>query len=66
VTKGIKAALQKITAAHPTLGKHLAATIRRGYFCSYAPDPRHPIYWLGSIALLICEALADDLAILLS
>jgi hypothetical protein len=47
VTKGIKAALQKIAAAHPALGTHLSATIKRGYFCSYTPDPRHPIHWLG-------------------
>jgi hypothetical protein len=45
VTKAIKAALAKICAHHPTLGQHLTATIRRGCFCSYTPDPRHPIYW---------------------
>jgi hypothetical protein len=44
-TKGIKAALDKIAAGHPELGAHLQATVRRGYFCSYNPDPRHPIGW---------------------
>lgn len=44
-TKGIKAALDKIAASHPELGAHLHATVRRGYFCSYVPDPRHPIEW---------------------
>jgi hypothetical protein len=44
-TKGIKAALEKIAARHPELGAHLQATVRRGYFCCYAPDPRHPIEW---------------------
>jgi hypothetical protein len=44
-TKAIKAALDKIAAAHPLLGRHLAATIRRGYFCVYLPDPRRPIVW---------------------
>ena len=47
VTKGIKAALTKIETRHPTLAAHLAATVRRGYFCAYVPDPRHPIEWQG-------------------
>jgi len=45
VTKGIKAALAKIQVSHPALGRHLTATVRRGYTCVYAPDPRHPITW---------------------
>jgi len=45
VTKGIKAALTRIEAAHPTLAQHLQATIHRGYLCSYVPDPRLPIAW---------------------
>jgi hypothetical protein len=45
VTKAIKAALGKICEQHPALGQHLSATIRRGYFCSYTPDPRYPIHW---------------------
>lgn len=40
VTKGVVAAMKKIAAAHPALGRHLKATIRTGYFCSYTPDPR--------------------------
>jgi hypothetical protein len=46
-TKGIKAALGKIAASHPELGAHLQATVKRGYLCSYNPDPRHPIAWQG-------------------
>jgi hypothetical protein len=45
VTKGIKTALARIEAAHPTLAQHLQATIHRGYLCSYVPDPRLPIAW---------------------
>ena len=45
VTKRIKAALVAIRAAHPALARHLVATIKTGYFCRYAPDPRHPIDW---------------------
>src|SRR5439155_7478706 len=47
VTKGPGAALKRIAAAHPELGAHLAATVRRGYLCAYVPDPRHPIVWEG-------------------
>ncbi len=46
VTKGIKAALERISQNHPALGRHLAVTIRRGTFCAYMPDPRHPIPWM--------------------
>jgi hypothetical protein len=45
VTKGIKAALGRIAAAHPPLGRHLEVTVRRGHACAYTPDPRHPIVW---------------------
>jgi hypothetical protein len=45
VTKSIKAALARIAEAHPALGEHFAATVRRGYFCAYVPDPRHPMAW---------------------
>lgn len=45
VTKAIKIALARIDAAHPGLGRHLTATIRRGYVCVYLPDPRSPIVW---------------------
>lgn len=47
VTKGIKSALGRIAAAHPALGRHLEATVRRGHACAYTPDPRHPIVWKG-------------------
>ena len=46
MTKGIKAALARIARSHCTLGAHLSATVRRGYFCRYVPDPRHPITWM--------------------
>jgi hypothetical protein len=45
VTKGIKNALSRIASVHPELGDHLTVAVRRGYFCSYVPDPRHPITW---------------------
>jgi len=45
VTKGIGSALDRIRECHPALAKHLAATVRRGYFCSYIPDPRSGIRW---------------------
>jgi hypothetical protein len=45
VTKAIRIALAHIAAAHPGLGQHLGATVRRGYSCVYLPDPRTPIVW---------------------
>ena len=47
VTKGIGTALERITEVHPVLGAYLRVTVRRGYFCAYTPDPRHPISWEG-------------------
>jgi predicted ATPase len=45
VSKSLHASLKHIEKAHPTLGAHLATTIRTGYFCSYKPDPRAPVEW---------------------
>jgi hypothetical protein len=45
VTRAIAAALKRITAHHPTLARHLAATVKTGLFCTYTPDPRLPIEW---------------------
>ena len=47
VTKGIKSAMEKIRTAHPALAGHLMVTLRRGYFCSYTPDPQRPMHWEG-------------------
>jgi non-specific serine/threonine protein kinase len=47
VTKALGAALARIDEADPSLGRHLRATIRRGYFCAYVPDPRRAIAWDG-------------------
>lgn len=45
VTKAIKFALERVADAHPELGAHLAATVRRGYACAYVPDPRATPDW---------------------
>ena len=45
VTKAVKSALRRLAAVHPRLAAHLQATVRRGYFCVYTPDPRTPITW---------------------
>jgi hypothetical protein len=47
VTKAIKVAFDKVRRSHPVLARHLKATIKRGYVCTYAPDPRHPTSWLA-------------------
>jgi non-specific serine/threonine protein kinase len=45
VTKRIKKAIQKIGDTIPTLGHHLSASVKTGYFCSYKPDPDRPVRW---------------------
>jgi non-specific serine/threonine protein kinase len=45
VTKCVKNAIQKIAAAIPSLGYHLAARIKTGYFCSYNPHPDRNVTW---------------------
>jgi tetratricopeptide (TPR) repeat protein len=44
-TRAIRAALANLARANPALGRHLAATVRTGRYCSYTPDPRAPIAW---------------------
>jgi tetratricopeptide (TPR) repeat protein len=46
VTKSIKAALEKIRANQPELARHLAASIKTGYFCGFTPDPKRPGTWV--------------------
>jgi hypothetical protein len=45
VTRAIRSALARIAEQSPDLGRHFAATIRTGTFCSYNPDPRVPMDW---------------------
>jgi hypothetical protein len=44
-TRAIRAAMANLARANPSLGRHLASTIRTGRYCSYTPDPRVPITW---------------------
>jgi hypothetical protein len=49
ITKRIRGSIQRIAKTSPSLGRHLAASIKTGYFCSYDPDPDCSIRWkLGS------------------
>jgi hypothetical protein len=43
VSSRLRAAVRKISQAHPTLGRHLDRSLRTGRFCSYAPD--EPVTW---------------------
>jgi hypothetical protein len=45
VTKRIKQSIQKISEANPDLGRHLAVSVKTGYFCSYTPQPERPVAW---------------------
>ncbi len=45
VTKAIRAAIAAVERHHPALGAHLAASVRTGRFCSYAPPGETPPAW---------------------
>jgi hypothetical protein len=45
VTKRVKESIHKIEEAMPPLGRHLAARIKTGYFCSYNPNPDRHVVW---------------------
>jgi hypothetical protein len=44
-TRAIRGAVANLARANPLLGRHLAATVHTGRYCSYVPDPRAPIAW---------------------
>ena len=44
-TKRIKESINRIAEVIPSLGWHLAARIKTGYFCSYNPHPDRPVAW---------------------
>ena len=43
VSRRLRHALDRIARAHPRLGRHLAASVRTGVFCSY--EPEQAIVW---------------------
>jgi TolB-like protein len=43
VTWRVRYALRQVEAAHPALGRHLAASVRTGAFCVYQPET--PVAW---------------------
>jgi hypothetical protein len=45
VTKAIRSAIRTIGRHSPALEEHLAASIRTGQFCSYAPPGELPPEW---------------------
>jgi hypothetical protein len=45
VTKAIKKAIRTIARQCPALGDHLAASVRTGRYCSYAPPGEAPPAW---------------------
>ncbi len=59
VTKCIKKATRKIGEAIPSLGYHLAARIKTGYFCSYNPHPDRPVAWKFCLEVLIFQLLCE-------
>jgi tetratricopeptide (TPR) repeat protein len=45
VSKSIRAIVGKIRHKDPSLGHHLGACIKTGYFCAYLPEPDRKIDW---------------------
>jgi hypothetical protein len=45
VTKRIRGSIQRIAKATPSLGRHLAASVKTGYFCCYNPHPDCSVRW---------------------
>ena len=45
VTKNIRAALKNISRQNPSLGRHLDASIKTGYFCAYLPSNEDTVTW---------------------
>ena len=46
VTRAIKGTIERVDAAHPSLGEHLRSTVRIGVLSAYIPDQRAPIIWV--------------------
>jgi hypothetical protein len=46
VRKAIAAAIERIDAVDPALGRLLRDTVRTGSACRYEPDPARPVVWL--------------------
>jgi hypothetical protein len=44
-SRAVRAAIDRIEAAAPGIGRHLRLTVRTGLFCVYEPDPRAPVAW---------------------
>jgi hypothetical protein len=44
-SRAIRAAVDRIEAGAPGVGRHLRLTVRTGLFCVYEPDPRAPVAW---------------------
>jgi hypothetical protein len=61
VTKRIKRAIRKIGEAIPSLGHHLSARIKAGYFCSYNPHPDRPVVWKFRICWLLAVPIFSHL-----
>jgi hypothetical protein len=43
VTQRLRTTIKRLASAHPELGRHLAASVRTGIYCSYQPE--HPTGW---------------------
>src|SRR5262249_48633178 len=55
ITKRIKESINRISKVSPPLGRHLAARVKTGYFCSYNPDQDHPVAWRFCLDHVSCR-----------
>jgi tetratricopeptide (TPR) repeat protein len=45
ITRAIKTTIDRISVNDPSLGRHLAASVKTGTFCAYRPEPDTSIVW---------------------
>ncbi|MGH2476963.1 MAG: hypothetical protein ACRDIL_17030, partial [Candidatus Limnocylindrales bacterium] len=43
VTQRVRTTIKRLAGVHPELGRHLAASVKTGIYCSYRPE--HPVDW---------------------
>lgn len=47
VARSIRYSLGRLEHHHPSLARHLRQAVNTGTYCSYTPDLRAPVIWLG-------------------
>lgn len=45
VTRSIRYAIGRLADQHPVAAEHFRQRVQTGTYCSYSPDPLHPVHW---------------------